>query len=257
MGMVFTVQLRLLASSEGGQHSPIASGYRPSFDIGNTHRGESMLNDGQIKLTVGELLPPGEEATATIEPLRPEYWDHVRAGMTIPVMEGSRIVGYARVSGRVWPTPFTPAVAAFVRAAYDFCAFVVDAEKLALDDRLVTAREQLLALYAAATRLPDVEKVTDLEAPRHPVPERWPGFERCDGYWEVFDPYEPAEPVAGSLDDDVLDVYHDTRRGLWLWEKNAIADAVWEWRFSFESHWGDHAIDALRALHRACLRSAR
>jgi hypothetical protein len=33
--------------------------------------------------------------------------------------------------------------------------------------------------------------------------------------------------------------------------------AIWEWRFHFEWHWGDHAIDALRALHRACLRDAR
>jgi hypothetical protein len=27
---------------------------------------------------------------------------------------------------------------------------------------------------------------------------------------------------------------------------------VWEWRFHFDVHWGEHAVDALRALHRAC-----
>ena len=28
----------------------------------------------------------------------------------------------------------------------------------------------------------------------------------------------------------------------------AVADAVWQWRFSFESHWGQHATGAMNAL---------
>jgi hypothetical protein len=63
-------------------------------------------------------------------------------------------------------------------------------------------------------------------------------------------------PVRGSLADDLRDVYSDVRRGLALWDSPAPPDAaIWEWRFQFEIHWGDHAIDALRALHRACRRS--
>jgi hypothetical protein len=31
-----------------------------------------------------------------------------------------------------------------------------------------------------------------------------------------------------------------------------LSDEFWEWRFHFDVHWGDHAVDALRALHRAC-----
>jgi hypothetical protein len=51
----------------------------------------------------------------------------------------------------------------------------------------------------------------------------------------------------------MLDVYLDVGRGLKLWEQDPNkAAAVWEWRFHFDIHWGDHAIDALRALHRAC-----
>jgi len=70
-------------------------------------------------------------------------------------------------------------------------------------------------------------------------------------YWEVFDPYVEEPPVKGSLSDDLLDVYRDVRRGLLLWDHNAPQAAIWEWRFSFGVHWGNHAIDALRALHRA------
>ena len=92
---------------------------------------------------------------------------------------------------------------------------------------------------------------------REPRPSRaeqsWYGFEPFDSYSEVFDPYdrEDHEPVVGSLSDDLLDVYRDIRGGLWSWETDATANAIWEWRFSFDTHWGDHAADALRALHRA------
>jgi hypothetical protein len=73
----------------------------------------------------------------------------------------------------------------------------------------------------------------------------------------MFDPYELDQPVAGSLSDDLLDVYRDVRRGLALWESRRDADAVWEWKFHFDAHWGAHAVDALRALHRACGRGVR
>ncbi len=88
-------------------------------------------------------------------------------------------------------------------------------------------------------------------------PGSWQAFEKFEIYWEVFDPYELDQPVAGSLSDDLLDVYRDVRGGLALWESRHDADAIWEWRFSFESHWGDHAVDALRALHRSCGRDDR
>jgi hypothetical protein len=148
-----------------------------------------------------------------------------------------------------------PEVTAFVQAANEFCAFVEGAHALNLEARLTTARSQLLALYAAATRLPEADaKMSERVAPHTPQPERWPGFDAHDHYWEVFDPYDLTEPVGGSLSDDVLDVYSDVRRGLWFWERGDEVDAIWEWRFLLEAHWGDHAVDALRALHRACKR---
>jgi hypothetical protein len=75
-----------------------------------------------------------------------------------------------------------------------------------------------------------------------------------DIYWEVFDPFECNEPVAGSLSDDILDMDRDVSRGLALWDAGAEDAAVWEWRFSFEVHWGVHATSALRAIHRALSR---
>jgi Domain of unknown function (DUF5063) len=101
------------------------------------------------------------------------------------------------------------------------------------------AREHLLGLYTDAGASPE-------------RPVGWPGFHEKDIYWEVSDPYEASEPVCGSLTDDLLDVYADVRRGLDLWDGSHQQAAIWEWRFHFDIHWGDHAVDALRALHRAC-----
>ena len=76
-----------------------------------------------------------------------------------------------------------------------------------------------------------------------------------DAYWEVFDPYEEKPLGIGLLSDDLLDVYVDIRRGLDLWSADVPREAaIWEWRFHLEIHWGDHAVDAIRALHRACYR---
>jgi hypothetical protein len=113
-----------------------------------------------------------------------------------------------------------------------------------------------LDLYAAATFLPDVVPPSDTGEARCPrPPEGWQPFDQFETYWEVFDPYDLQAPLAGSLSDDLLDVFRDVRRGLWLWDEGEAAAAVWEWRFFFETLWGEHAVDALRALHRACVRS--
>jgi len=73
-------------------------------------------------------------------------------------------------------------------------------------------------------------------------------------YREVFDPHdwsgsEGSEEVAGSVLDDLSDIYLDLRRGLLLWRDGASGKALWEWRFNFEVHWGEHATGALRALY--------
>jgi hypothetical protein len=141
-----------------------------------------------------------------------------------------------------------------VDQAQQFCAFIEKASGYSLDKRLSCARQRLLELYETGSALPHVEPPEGIEAGANPEPPHgWLGFDKFEIYWEVFDPYEESTAVAGSLSDDLLDVYRDLRRGLALWGKDVSRTAaIWEWRFHFDNHWGDHAIDALRALHRAC-----
>jgi hypothetical protein len=140
----------------------------------------------------------------------------------------------------------------FAREVRNYCAFVESASTFTLDKRLASARRRLLALYAAALSLPEGEVDNGPERPSVARPGVWVGFEDKEHYWELFDPYVEAEHVTGSLSDDVLDVYTDVGEGLALWDAGRRGQAVWTWRFLFDAHWGDHAVDALRALHRAC-----
>jgi hypothetical protein len=69
--------------------------------------------------------------------------------------------------------------------------------------------------------------------------------------WDVFDPVAESEAIQASLADDIADVYRDLRNGLTLRKEDGAvpAEVVWEWRLLFDSHWGDHAISALRTVH--------
>lgn len=253
--LTLNARVRLLPTELGGKRNPIRGDYRPSWNLGNTWLGSPTLNDGRVLLDDGIELAPGFEAPARIEPLAPEFWGKVQPGAVLPMQEGSRVVGYAVILGiQSVPEHFTPDVASFVAEARQFCDFMRKAPGVPLAKRLAAARQRLLSLYDAGSRLPHVEPPAGVDAGPNPgAPEGWIGFDKFETYWEVFDPYVDDAPVVGSLSDDLLDVYFDVRRGLELWDREVpMSAAIWEWRFHFDIHWGDHAIDALRALHRAC-----
>jgi hypothetical protein len=145
----------------------------------------------------------------------------------------------------------------FRRTAEAYVALVDGVEDC---DTLLTELTSLLpVLYSTATKLPDVAPVGDDEPPRESRFEDWQLvsgrldrlFGDADLYWAI-DPSSGSadqEPVAGSLSDDLTDIYLDVNDGLSLLAAGGPeVDAVWEWRFSFWSHWGVHAADAIRVI---------
>jgi hypothetical protein len=54
---------------------------------------------------------------------------------------------------------------------------------------------------------------------------------------------------VSTLSDDLADIYRDLRASL-LGDPARIQtnDALWDLRFSFETHWGQHAVSALAAM---------
>ena len=144
-------------------------------------------------------------------------------------------------------------IEAFVVEVRAFVDYVQRASTLPLDERLANAHLRLSALYTAALALPPLPEPGSVDAGPLPAkPEGWQGFEDHDLYWMFFDPYDESSLVAGSLSDDVLDIYADVSGGLALWDTSHRSEAIWEWRFQFDIHWGAHAVNALGALHRAC-----
>ncbi len=123
------------------------------------------------------------------------------------------------------------------------------------------ALQHIVHLYAAGLALPP-ESITGCSEDHNPadVPadELRAVASACAGlpldiYWEVFDPTEDgAEPVAGSLTDDISDIYKDVARGLTEYESGRRSEAHWQWSFHLRHHWGAHATGAIRALQWWC-----
>jgi hypothetical protein len=85
-------------------------------------------------------------------------------------------------------------------------------------------------------------------------------------YWEIFNPnyYEKdgnpgkgweitdKEASQGYLSDDFADIYSELKTGLLqidIGTDEAVEDALWQLKWSFIHHWGNHCIDALSYLH--------
>lgn len=54
-----------------------------------------------------------------------------------------------------------------------------------------------------------------------------------------------------NLADDLADIWRDLKAGLVALEVGSVtlSGAYWQWGSSFTSHWGRHAVEAVRALH--------
>jgi hypothetical protein len=139
-----------------------------------------------------------------------------------------------------------------------YCALIEEEDLCgaSLTTALIAA---LVDLLRAGYDLPEVEPDTTglLSRPSH---DEWREMFRRVGrrldagyYWTVpalpFD-YDTPEPDIGDLGDDLADIWRDLVTGLRAREDGATAnDILWQWKLDFESHWGAHAVDALRLLH--------
>jgi hypothetical protein len=145
----------------------------------------------------------------------------------------------------------------FASLAARFCALVESSETLRLGELVQQTTQLIVALYDAAMRLPHPNP-SEQDAPESLTADAWQAlyqrlsiqFGDINDYSFIFDPYDMAAlPVTGSLADDLADIYRDLKTGLIVDAAEQSDDAIWEWRFGFEKHWGRHAAHALYALH--------
>lgn len=126
-------------------------------------------------------------------------------------------------------------------------------------DAVRAALLHITALYSAALELPqpwsdrladeaDAAGITSEERQSaHRSAQRLP----FTAYASMFEPLiiPPEEPVIGTIDDDIGDIYCDVVGGLQEYEAGRIEQAIWEWSYLLRMHWGQHATNAIVALH--------
>lgn len=136
----------------------------------------------------------------------------------------------------------------FYKLADEYRCFV--AENVVTADAVPALIEMLMTLYISAMSLPATESETNelssdiSEAVSIRFSEQIPTM-----YWEIFDPYVDEEPVCGDLLDDLSDIAADLRDGMKEYETGRFGNAIFEWKFGLNNHWGQHIVDALKALH--------
>ena len=149
----------------------------------------------------------------------------------------------------------------FLGTARLYCVYIESTNKT---DREFLAESQslLLSLYQQATILPWTTLEHEEEFHNKLSKEEFEKvLKRIDEkigdnrfYREVFDPTDELdkETVCGDLVDDLGDIYKDIKYGLMIFDLGTMAsreDAVWNFKFGFEKHWGRHAIGALKTIH--------
>ena len=145
-------------------------------------------------------------------------------------------------------------VEGFAEVARRFCEWA-EGEFGEPPHELRRARLLLAELHLAAVHLPPLGDAGNDEEAARPSHEEWSDlFGKfasfpLNRYWDVFNPLEETGPVLNSLADDLSDIYRDLKAGLSLFDGGHYADAAWEWRFGFQTHWGQHLVGAQRALH--------
>jgi hypothetical protein len=164
----------------------------------------------------------------------------------------------------MWTSPQKPSSLeqrpAFVNTAEAFCAHIEAAASCERPTFVRLCFSLIAKLLSEAIELPKVEGKLDAGSVSD---ERYneiaqlvkAKFTDDDYYTMMFDPYEiAAEPVVGSLSDDLAGIWRGVKNGLAALNKGSLEDAVAQWRSSFAEQWADQATQVLRPLSALLLR---
>jgi Domain of unknown function (DUF5063) len=119
--------------------------------------------------------------------------------------------------------------------------------------RLAETFDRLCAAYNQSTEVePDTEGVGEhredyFERRKH-VSAAFPEL----GYYPNVYPTEGFDQEIVTLGghDDLSDIAIDLSEVVWLFDHNRPNDAIWQFRFGYENHWGHHLHDLRRYLHK-------
>jgi hypothetical protein len=146
----------------------------------------------------------------------------------------------------------------FIEAAKRFCA-AAEARASSPDSVAGTLSKALVAVYASALDLPEPQPTTDklFDASDRPTISPVANHLRAafgvdDTFMTVYDATDPDpdDPYKSSLAQELGEIYEDLKEAIALIDEHGpTADCVWQVKFDFEQHWGQHAMHVLPALH--------
>lgn len=153
-------------------------------------------------------------------------------------------------------------VLSFIAAAKSYCACIEGYQTQNDKEFLLVIQTNLLTLYQAVNKLPDTYSQDNIELKQDigsEFLERTIEFiaERLMDnryYLHLFNPADESDRDIsyGDLLDDIGDIYEDLKRSLLIFDIGTDAakeSAIWKFKFTFDSHWGDHCINAIYASH--------
>jgi hypothetical protein len=149
---------------------------------------------------------------------------------------------------------------AFINTAEAFCTHIEGAAGCGRTSFVRVCFVLISRLLSEVVELPEVEGKLDTHNVSDERYNEIAGllkgkFEEDDYYTMMFDPYEiAAEPVVGSVSDDLSEIWRGVKNGLEALNHGNMEDAIMQWRFSFADHWGDQATQVLRPLGTLLLR---
>lgn len=154
-----------------------------------------------------------------------------------------------------------PRVFTFYTTALHYCELIDGLRIGTVKSPYTKLLASLSALSNAGLSLPFDMPDNDVEAPELSH-EQWSVIAG-----EIANAIDPAcqslfatlaeDDTAGKsrvkmLWDDLADIYRDLQEGITLYERGdqeSVSEAIWQWRFGYEHHWGYHLYSALLTVH--------
>jgi hypothetical protein len=157
---------------------------------------------------------------------------------------------------------YSSPVIEFVAVANEYIQFAENAVSFQKRDFLIKSGKILSLIYYKASLLPQVESAFE-EGNEKYVTENQYEFVRLailsklgnhNDYQEIFDPVyrDSGEATHGSLAEDFADVYQNVKDFIMVYKIGTVEimqEALFELRSSFEQHWGQRLVNALRVIH--------
>jgi len=142
-----------------------------------------------------------------------------------------------------------------------FCAVVEATSETPLAG-LIAIRDVLIELYQASLNTAEICGDTFLDLPERISFEEYAEIKKriekkfeLDLFSICYHPFKspPEAPIWASVSDGLADIWRDLKPGLSALEEDEASWAAavfWGWKSSFDTHWGDHAVDCVWAIHK-------